>query len=358
MQWVLKKRRTRTAVHSESAAQQEREAGRSRALYSMAAVQLSAQMILWVTFFGYDRAAQAVWQAGLMLFLPIIVLWFLWKKAQNGLPLPSGRMLLLPLLLCLLADAAFLLFALSGLINLLMPQYPAWVCVITPALLCYLAALWSGRRGVSYGLSVMKIPLLVLFVFGTVFLRASSRADRLWPILGQGIVSTAHAALNGCGSAWSVGLLFLFHPTKTSDAPCRLRWVLIPWGLCVMWALWYGFVRPWAPGDSLAIGEKMMGLARHASSVILYEVAGLMWMLMIPLAFTACISSAERIASNVLPRCPYALALLAVPLLACAVLLWKPGSIPRLMETLGPYRAFVSLLCAAGLCLTGRRRVQ
>lgn len=355
MQWILKKRQTHTDIHSQAEAIAEKEAGRRSALRSMAAVQLGAQLILWVTFYGYDRTSQTVWQAALMLFLPILVLWFLWKKSISSLQARSARFLLLPLLLCLFTDAAFLLYALGGFISQLMPQYPSWLGVIIPAIFGYLTALWSGRRGVSYGLSLMKMPLMILLVFGTVFLRASSRADRLWPILGQGIGSTALAALNGSGSVWSVSLLFLFHSQDNPQSQKSVGWALTPWVLCVLWALWYGFVRPWFPGDSLAVGEKMMGLARHASSVVLYEVAGLMWMLLIPSALTACFSTAERFLTAAVPRCPYMLALLVLPLLVCALLLWKPGQIPGWIETLGPWRTLISLLCGLGLLLAGRR---
>lgn len=354
MQLFLKKRRTITSVLTSEAARQERESGKQAALRSMAVVQLSAQLILWVTFFGYDKAAQAVWQAALMLFLPIIVLWSGWKNAKHGLALASARFLLLPLMLCLGLDAALLLSALGGFISQLTPQYPPWVGMMIPAVLCFLTVLWSGRRGVSYGLSLLKAPLMILFVFGTIFLRASSRADRLWPLLGQGLVSTASAALNGAGSTWSVALLFcLGHPLQSKKQPAG--WILIPWLLCVMWALWYGFLKPWAPGDSLAIGEKMMGMARHASSVILYEVAGLLWMLLIPAALTACFSTAERLVSAALPKCPYMLALAVLPLAVCAFLLWQPEKALTAVEILGPYRALVSFFCAVGFLIAGRK---
>lgn len=354
MQLFLKKLQTRTSVFTSEAAEREREKGKQTALHSMAVVQLAAQLILWVTFFGYDSASQAVWQSALMLLFPIMILWMAWKNAKTGLTLHSARFLLLPLLLCLALDASLLLCALGGFINQLTPQYPAWTGVMVPAVLCFLAALWSGRRGVSYGLSLLKAPLMILFVFGTVFLRASSRADRLWPILGQGLASTALTALVGAGSTWGIALLFCFsHPLPGKKT--RAGWILVPWALCVMWALWYGFLKPWAPGDSLAIGEKMMGLARHASSVILYEVAGLLWMLLIPTALCACFSSAERLLSAVIPQCPYVLTLAALPLIVCIFLLWQPEKALSAVELLGPYRAPLSLLCAVGLLAAGRK---
>ena len=67
IRWIQKNGRTRTAVHSHQQAVEQRRYSRAAALRTVAAVQLAAQMLLWVTFSGYDAAVQTVWQAALLL---------------------------------------------------------------------------------------------------------------------------------------------------------------------------------------------------------------------------------------------------------------------------------------------------
>jgi len=345
-------KQTRTRIHSPSAQRRERTHGLAASARAMAAIQLGTQLILWVFFFGYDRASQAVWQAALMLLVPLLAVWLIWKYA--AVEHPSARWWMLPLLLCLLLDAVFLIAALGGFISQLVPNYPAWIATLIPAAVCFWAALCARPRGVKYGSAVLCAPLIVLLVFGTVFLRASTRADRLWPILGDGLLSTARSALTGSGAAWGAALLFALPRTEKVKLKTA-GWALVPWLLCVICALWFGFLNPWSPGDHLPIAEKMMGLARHAHSVILYETSGVMWMLLIPTSLIACFSTGAQLITRAFPRLPDWLSLLWVPVLALAAVLIWPDHIFGILSATLPWRVAVSLLCGVILLIVKRR---
>lgn len=338
---------TRTRVTTPDAQKQQREAGAAAALRAMAAVQLLAQLLLWITFFGYDRTQQTVWQAALLLCAAWLPLYWLWKGAGQSRWLP------LALLPCLQLDACFALLALSGFIAQLIPQYPAWVGVIVPAAFCLLSALRAQVRGVAYGTALLRWVLVGLVLLSTVFLRASTRADRLWPLLGEGPAAMALAALGGAGSVWGTALIFALPQQHCPQR--RLRWALAPWLLGCVWALWMGFVRPWAAGDALPVAEKMMGLARHAMSVVVYELSGMLWMLLLPLSLCGCAAATEQLVLRALPRLPRWIPLLFSLLPACAVLLWRPDAALRSLEALLPWRAAVALLCGAAMRLMRRK---
>jgi len=346
-------RQTRTRVHSAPAERAQREKGWISAARAMAAVQLGTQLVLWVFFYGYDLSAQAVWQAALMLLAPLTVLWIVWRNA--AVDHPAAKWILLPLLLCLIADAVFMITALGGFVSQLVPHYPSWVGILLPAAFCWLTALCARPRGVRYGSALLIVPLIALLVISTIFLRASSRADRLWPILGDGLLSTARSALSGAGAAWGAALLFVL--TEKRRQPWKAAgWYLLPWVVCVICALWFGFLKPWLPGDDIAIAEKMLGLSRHAHSVILYEMSGVMWMLLVPASLAACFSTGGEIISRVFPRLPLWATLLAVPVLAAAAVLLWTENIFAILGTILSWRWVLSLLCGLGLLILNRRR--
>jgi len=345
-------KQTRTRIHSPSARRRERDHGLAVSGRAMAAIQLGTQLILWIFFFGYDLASQAVWQAALMLLVPVLAVWLIWKYA--AVDHPSARWWMLPLLFCLILDAVFLITVLGGFISQLVPNYPAWITTLLPASVCFAAALRARPRGVKYGSAVLAAPLIILLVFGTIFLRASTRADRLWPIWGDGFLATARSALHGSGAAWGTALLF-FVPRTEKVKLKTAGWAIVPWVLCVICALWFGFLNPWSPGDNLPVAEKMMGLARHAHSVILYEMSGVMWMLLIPTALTGCFSTGGQLIIRAFPRLPDWLALVWLPVLALSAALIWPKSIFGILSAALPWRLAVSLACGVILLIVKRR---
>lgn len=279
-----------------------------------------------------------------MLILPLTILWLVWKNTTTHLP--GAQWWTLPLTLCLLLDAVFLLLTLSGFIRQLIPNYPAWITVLSPLLICYLTALCARTRGVQYGAAVLAVPLVAFLVIGTLFLRASTRADRMWPILGDGLLSTARSALSGAGAVWGVPLLFGRGSTRKTAG-----WAALPWALCVICAVWFGFLNPWSAGDELPIAEKMMGLARHAHSVILYEMSGVLWMLLIPTALITCLSASGEWITQAFPRIPLWAALLPLGLLSAAAVLFVPEVLFSILQTLLPWRFVISLICGVGLLI-------
>lgn len=341
--------RTRTGVHTPAAAQSQRERSLTDAQRALGGLMLFAQMLLWVTFFGYDRARQAVWQAALMELLPLLLLYFVWRRRDEG----RHPLFLWPLLFCLLVDTALSLLALSGLIGQLIPHYPAWVGVLAPCGFAFLTVEWSGLRGTGYGAWLLRGLMLVFFIFGTVFLRASNRGDRLFPLLGRGMENTLRCALHGTGSVWGVALLFAL--PKGTDPKHAARFTFVPWALGVIWALWYGFIRPWGEGDEMAVAEKLMGLARHAGSVTLYEMAGLLWMTLLPLSMTGSAACVQAIVRRTYPRVPRFVPVLLVLAIPAAALLADASRCMAVLETLLPLRTAASLLTGLMLMQKGGR---
>lgn len=344
-------RQTRTRIHTPAAERRQREHGYAFAARAMAAVQLGAQLLLWIFFFAYDRSAQAVWQAAALLIVPLAALWLLWRQAD--VEHPAARWWTLALLPCLLGDAALITAALGGFISQLVPQYPAWISFALPLLACWFTALSAKLRGVKYGSLLLCATLVILLTFGTVFLRASTRADRLWPIWGDGWLSTLRTGLTGAGAVWAAALLFVLPGEQTRWKSAG--WAVVPLVLCGICALWFGFLKPWLPGDVLNVAEKMMGLARHAHSVILYEMTGILWMLLLPASLTACFATSQELISRAFPRMKRWLALLPLPVLAITIVLLWPESILTALGWLLPWRFVPALVCGAGLLILKRR---
>lgn len=347
--------RTRSPVHDEQQSRRLRQRSLMSAQRTMAAMMSGAQLLLWLTFFGYDRSMQAVWQAALLLIVPYAALYVLWKKAAPALDTKGGRFVPLMLLPCLLADAVFVVFALGGFISRLIPQYSPWVGVAVPCAMVLAASVLARPRGAAYGAYALKGLVVILLVFATVFLRASNRADRLWPLWGKGVHQQALTALHGAGCTWGAAILFLWPKSAEGKAA---RFVLLPWAAGAVWALWQGFVRPWAAGDVIAVAEKMMGLARHAHSVTLYEIAGLLWLVLLPLALCGALSVCEVLTLRAFPACPRALPPALLAIASAAVMLFVPQLVLPVLEQVLPWRAAMSAACAAALWICARKEAK
>lgn len=345
--WLHKKMRTHTDVHTPSAAARQRRQSLQTALRITAALQTAAQMLLWVTFYGYDALRQSVWLSALLLLAPLLALWGLWRAGQGALKTHAGRLAALPLTLCLAADGALLLCALAEYISHLIPEYPFWICAVAPAILCLCAVWISGANGVPYGCQALCGLILPLFLLGTLALGASASQSRLHPLLGSGWPAIGLGALSGCGCLWGGNGQYL------TDVPLEKKrsilWTLLPWLALMVWALWYGMVRPWAPGDMLDGGAQLTALARHAQNVVVFEISGVLWLLLLPLSLTGCLYTGRLLLERALPHAPrnlWPLALLLPGIVG--LLLWRDGFIPLLSRVL-PWRGAVSLLCGAAL---------
>lgn len=352
MTWLHRAMRTRTQVHTPSAAQEQRDRGLAAAIGVMAALQLGCQMLLWVTFYGYSQLNQTVWLAALALLAPLMGLWLLWKGGQPALSTRAGRLCCLPLLLCLWLDMALLLCAMAGYIDHLIPEYPYWIGVVLPALACLLTVGLSGQNGVPYGCQVLCLLILPLFLLSTVLLGAPANQSRLYPIWGAGAGTIGLGALGGCGCLWGVGQGFLTRTKQKSPL-----WVLLPFGALFLWALWYGMVRPWSPGDNLATGAKLTALNRNSPNVFVFELSGILWTLLLPLSCAGCLYTGRRIVAGVWPQWPGTTAPLALAVSAAAVVCLRQDRLLVDLASLLPWRALVSAICGAALCvLTVRER--
>ncbi|MCI6040632.1 MAG: hypothetical protein MR742_08970 [Clostridiales bacterium] len=350
--WFRRARQTRSTVTNREEAHRQQRRAACAAYRTLGGIQLAAQLMLWVTLYAYDRLVQTTWQAALLLALPLAGLWVLWRGGESALSSVNGARCTLFLLPCLILDAAVLLRTLAGYISQLIPEYPFWACAVVPAVLCWLATLLSRENGTAYGASLFRWLLLGLFLLATIFLNANAHPVRLWPLLGQGPGRTAAEALAGVGSGWGVALLFALplHSRRAAAAPSvgeneagrTVLWTALPWVMCVIWALWYAMVRPWRSGDVLDVGERLMGLARHSHSPLLYECSGLLWMLLLPLALTGCAVSGEKLLRSAAPRVPRSIAAL-IPLLpgTVAALVWPDDLLGALGWAL-PWRALLS----------------
>lgn len=343
---------TRTGVLTPKAQRRSRARGDTAAYGWLGAFQLGAQLLLWVAFFAYDRALQTTWQATVPLIVPLGALYAVWRAGSPALQTRAGQLVCLALLPCLMLDAAFLLFALDGLIGGLIPQYPAWVGILAPAVICVFTALCARARGAAYGAFTLRWLLALLFVVGTLFLRASSRSDRLWPLLGKGLANTALTALSSMGGLWGAALLFVQAPSVHGS---RLRFALAPWAVACVWALWFALLRPWDMGDVLSLSQKLLGLSRSASGMVVYELAGLLWMLLLPLSLTGACSAGETVLTRVLPKCPRWIPAALIPLPGALLLLFFSQSAGDILSAALPWRAAVSLLCGAALWLIARK---
>lgn len=363
--WFKRARQTRTPVHSLSEERRYSARALLGAYRALSAVQIAAQLVLWVTFYAYDQTVQTTWQAVLMLLVPLAALWALWNAGAPAVQTRAGALIGLALLPCLMVDAAFLLRVISGHIQQLIPEYPLRADEIVPAVLCLITVVFSRRNGVAYGAVFLRWLLAALFLLSTVFVSANAVGARLWPFWGQGIPKTALVALSGAGGLWGVSLLFVLPPSSMPGAPSRRPlpgdaprsafWALLPWLASVLWALWYALVRPWQSGDLLTIGERLTGLARHSSSIVLFELSSLMWLLWLPLALAGCVTSGDKLLRAALPNLPCPIAALVVLLPGTiASLLWPDDLLGALRWAL-PWRAALSLLAAVGMLIAAKR---
>ena len=363
--WFKRARQTRTPVHTPSEAHKYGARAMLGAYRTLGAVQIAAQLVLWITFYAYDQTVQTTWQAVAMLLVPLAALWALWNAGAPALQTRAGALIGLALLPCLMADAAFLLRVISGHIQQLIPEYPLRADEIVPAVLCLLTVVFSRRNGVAYGAVALRWLLAALFLLSTVLVSANAVGARLWPFWGQGVSKTALTALSGAGGLWGVALLFVMPPASMpgspkarplpGDAPRSAFWAVAPWLAGMLWALWYALVRPWQSGDLLTIGERLTGLARHSSSIVLFELSSLMWLIWLPLALAGCVTSGDKLLRAALPKLPCPIAALIVLLPGTVASLLWPGQLLSVLRWVLPWRAALSLLAGIGMLIAAKR---
>lgn len=360
--WFKHARQTHTPVKNQREEILNRERGITASYRLCTAVQIAVQLVLWVVFYAYDRSVQTTWQAAIMLLLPLMVLWALWRAGARALLTNAGKLLPLALLPCLMLDATLLVRTTAGMVEQLIPEYPQIIRPLIPSILTLLTVIMSRENGVAFGTSTLKWFLLILFALATVLVGSSAHPSRLWPLLGQGLDKTALTALGGVGGVWGVALIFLLPVRKKVSArehelleKHSLWWTLLPWVLCVIWALWFSLTNPWRSGDMLPIGEKLMGMARHSFSIGISEMTGIMWIVLQPVALAGCAMSGEKLFRAAVPRLPRSLAaaLVLLPGVICNIC-W-PNDVMGALSKVLPWRAALSLLVGACMAIVGAK---
>ncbi|MEG0996833.1 MAG: hypothetical protein RSH26_07715 [Clostridia bacterium] len=372
--WFRRARQTRTPVHSAASEARSKRRGALAAYRVMISTQIATQLLLWVTLYAYDETVQAAWQAAVLLIVPLCALWGLWRAGKGGLRTHAGKLIGLALLPCLLLDTMLLLHCAAGLMTELIPAYSRVLRPLLIAALCCLTACLGRENGVAYGVSALRMLNVLLFLLATVFLNADADAARLWPLLGQGVGRTAMSALGGSGAVWAVGLLFVLpfrkekaicaaqpsiHPAEVSTRRSRTVFAaLLPWVGCVIWALCYGMARPWNPGDTLTLGERLMGLARHSRSMLLSEISGFWWLILLPCSLAGSVICGQKLLRHAAPKLPRSLAAAAliVPPLLCE--LFFHNGIDAALKLVLPWRGALSLLAGGAMLLASAKGVR
>ncbi len=368
--WFKRARQTRTPVQGMQSEAKSRKHGIYAAYRTLGAIEITAQLLLWITLFCYDQTAHASWQAVVLLLVPTALLWALWQAGRRGIHARAGAFAGLVLVPCLVLDAAFLINTLTALMIELIPSYSRPLHVLLSAGLCFLTVCVSRENGVAYGAGKMGIWFLGLFLLGSVFLSADANPGRLWPIWGQGIGKTAVTALSGMGSVWGVALLF-FLPLENNrslqkaargirirDRKTLLGWTLLPWVLGLVWALWFGMTHPWRSGDALSIGERLVGMARHSTSILLCELNNVMWLLLLIFSLAGAAMSGEKLVRNAAPKIPRSAASAAVllPGTLCT-LIWPEWLFDALTVAL-PYRVALSAAAALAMIVIAKKEAR
>ena len=364
VQWLKKTRQTRTDVTSQQSQQANRKRGELIAYRATLCTQMTAQLLLWVVLIAYNQSAHTTWQAVCLLAAPMALLLALWRGARKGLKASAAKYVVLLLLPNLLLDASVLTAALDGMMGEMIPSYSPHARVALICVLIFFAVVRSGNNGVAYGVACLKHLLLLLFVLATVFLGADVSTDRLWPVLGAGAGHTALTALSGAGAVWGVALLFAMPVRNESEQalakqarkkPRFAAWAIVPLALCLIWTLWLCMARAWRPDDVLTMGERMMGLARGSDSILLTELAGLFWLLLLPCALCGCLMSAEKLTTNAFGKLPRWLPVLVFVGAAGAFAFFCDEVSISWLQPLLPWRAVVSAITAGGVWIMGKK---
>lgn len=378
---------TRTDADTEDRLLVSRMRGTVRAYRTAAAMMTAAQLLLWV-YAGYDRAAQGLWQAALLLIPGGVAVWAVsrrcWGMDPSRRPGGPGRgagwggsardasrpgyraggarrpwelLLLLP---CLLLDGLVLMHTLLSLLHQLMPSYPAGILrVVIPALLI-LGTLSGKRNGVAYGSHLWRWLLTGLLVWICLQGIRSGGTERLFPLLGRGVPVTLGTALAGLGALWAVPLLFLL--PEGQPVPVRsgkgkpssaLPFVLLPLGLCALASLMLCCMAPWRPEAAIPAGLRLLLPARIAGGMILSGLNALFWLALLMLALAITLMSGQKMGLWLFPGLKPALPPLVIGLLAAGSLWLWPEGLPRAVTGLLPWR--ILLWAAAAVWAGGRR---
>lgn len=327
-----------------------RQRGAANAYRGAVSLLLAAQLLLWL-----HRAAgpqgRTLWQAAALLWLPGLGLWMLSKNVWSGRGAGQEGLLLLP---CLLLDGITLLSALLSLLTRLMPSYPPGILRAVIPLLLIGGTLLGRANGAAYGTALWR-RLLVIPPAVLIWLTVSARGtDRLYPILGEGVLHTLRTATGGLGALWPIAALFALSPPAPDRRPAGLAHTLWPLAGAAGMGLALCCAAPWQAGTDAPMGERLLWLGRSSGSITVSGLGAGFWVLLLMLGYCVALHLTRRVLAQACPKLPggWAAALTGA-VTAAALWLW-PEALPHWLTALLPWRMLPTL--AAALWGMGRKK--
>ncbi len=365
-------KRCKAEMDREERTQMGRMCGTAAAYRTAVGMLLTAQVLLWVLLWGYDRAGRTVWQAMLLLTAVGVAVWALSRWAWGG-PEADWRWAMeerspsrpgwkaaprrwegLVLLPCLALDAAVGVHTLLSLLHRLMPSYPIGVLRVTIPVLLTVGVLLGKRDGAAYGAALWRWVLGLLAVWTMVQVVRTQSLGQCYPLLGRGAGVTLKAAAHGLGALWPIGLVFLLpRPLAGLTDPQRGKpartagFVLVPLALGVGAALAVTCAAPWRLGDSVSAGQKLMALGRSGGSSTVRGLWVLFCLLGLMLSYCVALMGSQKLVAQVWPRLPGAVPALGLAALAATALWLWPDALPWRVTALRPWRLAAWLVAAA-----------
>lgn len=201
---MLSGKQTHTSVHSRAAALGQRQGQSIRDHFTLSGILLYAQVVIGCALVLYEQVSTPGYISILLLLLPMGVLYaislFLSSRSYLREKL-TGKIADGLLFICLFLDAQFCLYAFSGIVREILPDYSsALISFVT--LLCVLPSLRKQHSHALPSLArLMKYPLLVGLGAGMLGAARMGRAEHLFPLLGRGTESIVQ------GSVWMLSAL-------------------------------------------------------------------------------------------------------------------------------------------------------
>lgn len=349
--WLKKAGQTRTDVDSYSSMMEERREGLRLARRSLCTIMLAVQMLLWLTLYLYDRRQNGSWIAAVLALLPLCGLALLWYFACRKGPPSGGRawaaLLLVP---CLWLDVFLCMAGCVSLMEYNIPTFPAYGRLLMVVLFPLVTAALSRGRGIVYGVYPLRYVLLFMFALSTLLSGADVRVERLSPLQALSWPALGGALYTAAGAVWPVCLIFLLPEQRTRPGKSRVfPFLLAPFLLMIIWALWMCMLRPWEPSDALVPARKLTAISLYSGNMIMSQLGTLLWTTALPAAILGSVYAGLHILGAAVPKASGRFFPALVVLPPAALLLLPAATLTRLMEILLALRFLPAL--AAGIAL-------
>ena len=349
-----------------------RQAGTAAAYRRSAALLTMIQVMLWAGLQGTSAAGRGVWLSALILLPVAMGVWgisrWLWGNRQNDRPFAARQESasrpgqqratrdweLLPLLICPVLDAIWLLQCLISVMHRLMPSYPLGILrVILPVVLS-LGVLLGKRNGAAYGVSLWRwvLPLAAVWVMLTVL--GNQGTTQLYPLMGRGWIHTGKAALSGLGALWPCALMFLLPhcaPMRKNPYTGRkahtVQYVLLPVATGCLLAFTLACAGAWM-WEEETIGQRLLLAGRSGGHMLTSGLWSLFFLIGLMTAFCTSLMAAQKLTQRIWPGVRGWLPVLAATLPAAVLLwVWQKELLPFMAQLL-PWRFACWAAAASG----------